>query len=44
MIVTDTGCIIHMNVQYDRQEENYQIFKCQICGEDVDREAEDSHG
>lgn len=42
MIITETGCIKHVVVQYDRQEAGYAIFKCLMCGLDVDREAEDA--
>jgi hypothetical protein len=41
MIVTETGCIKHVVVQWDRIEDNYSIYKCLVCGEDVDRESED---
>jgi hypothetical protein len=44
MIVTETGCIVHRDVQWDRLEEGYAIFKCASCGLDVAREAEDSQG
>lgn len=44
MVITEEGCIVHIsnNVQYDRQECGYQIFRCLKCGLDVAREAEDT--
>jgi hypothetical protein len=44
VVITETGCIKHVVVQWDRVEEGHSIFKCLVCGLDVSREAEDSQG
>jgi hypothetical protein len=43
-IITERGCVKHLIVQWDRLEGGYSVFKCLLCQEDVDQEAEDSHG
>ena len=40
-VVNAEGCIIHLRVQWDRQEDGHSIFKCLDCGKDVEKEAED---
>lgn len=41
-VITERGCVKHLIVQWDRMEDGYSIFKCLLCREDVDREAEDA--
>jgi hypothetical protein len=40
-VITEEGCVIHLRVQWDRQEDGYSIFKCLDCGLDVAQEPED---
>lgn len=44
MILLDKSCvdtIMHRNVQFNRCEQSYQIFKCPTCGIEI-LEAEDT--
>ena len=36
IMVTETGCIIHKQVQYNRCEMSVSIFKCADCGHEFE--------
>jgi hypothetical protein len=42
VVVTAEGCIVHKRVMWNRCDDAISIFKCEDCGLDVAREAEDT--
>lgn len=43
MVINEVGCVVHKGkIHWDRCEDGHSVFKCDDCGLDVDREAEDS--